>query len=158
MTLAENLLRKLSDWRPSGGGRHSWAEAFPAAGWIVRVAADKADSLSCLVWEVTLTRTAEPPTGLALKDWATAIASRVTGLMEPLKVHEIDETRSEAVLRSVAPARKGEALTYYEIRLIDLTTAVVRRYTANNTAPGRTQIAFALTHESLAKLAGDIAG
>jgi hypothetical protein len=78
--------------------------------------------------------------------------------MEPLKVHEIDETRSEAVLRSVAPAKKGEALAYYEIRLTDLTTAVVRRYTANNTAPGRTQIAFALTHESLAKLAGDIAG
>jgi hypothetical protein len=158
MTLAENLLPKLSEWRPSGSGRHSWAEAFPAAGWTVRVAADKADSLSCLVWELTLLRTNEPPPGIALKDWAEAIASRATGLMEPLTVHEVDETRGEAVLRSTSPARKGDALAYYEIRLSGLTTAIVRRFSASKTASGRVQIAFALTHETIAKLATDIAG
>jgi hypothetical protein len=122
------------------------------------VSADKADSLSCLVWELTLTRTAEAPTTLTLKDWSAAIASRVGGLMEPLVVHEVDEVRGEAILRSTAPAKKGEALAYYEVRLSGLTTATVRRFHASKSAPGRTQVAFALTHESLAKLAGDIAG
>jgi hypothetical protein len=157
MTLAENLLPKLSDWRPSGVGRHSWAGAFPSAGWTVRLAADKTDTLSCLVWELTLTRTAEPPETLTLQSWAAQIADRVTGLLEPLKVHEVDETSQEAVLRSEKPARKNDDLSYYEIRLNGLTSAVVHRYAANREVTGRTQISFALTHETIAKLAGDVA-
>jgi hypothetical protein len=158
MTLAENLLPKLSDWRPSGDGRHSWAGAFPAAGWTVRLAADKTDTLSCLVWELTLTRTAEPPHNLTLQSWAAQVADRVTGLLEPLKIHEVDEMRQEAILRSKSPAKKGDDLSYYEVRLSGLTTAVVRRYAASKVIIGRTQISFALTHETIAKLAGDIAG
>ena len=158
MTLPELFLPRLSDWRPAGTGRHSWSEAFPAAGWSVRLAADKADSLSCLVWELTLTRTADAPAGLTLSAWASATASRVGGLLEPLKVHEIDEARGEAVLRSVAPTKKGDSLAYYEVLLTGTTTAVVRRFYATRVESGRAQIAFALTHETLAKLAGDIAG
>jgi hypothetical protein len=158
MTLTESLLPKLSEWRPSGAGRHSWAETFPDAGWLVRVSADKADSLSCLVWEITLTRTGEPPAGLTLAGWARAAAARVGGLMEPLAVHEIDETGGVAILRSTAPAKKGEALAYYEVRLAGVASAVVRRFTATKSAPGRSQVAFALTHETIAKLAGDVAG
>lgn len=158
MTLAESLLPRLSEWRPAGGGRHSWAEAFPAAGWTVGLAADKADTLSCLAWELALTRTAEPPDGLSLKGWAAAVAARVTGLMEPLTVHEVDEARQEAILRSAAPAKKGEWVSYYEVRLTGLKSAVVRRLTATRAEPGRDQVAFAVTHETLAKLAGDIAG
>jgi len=157
MTLAENLLPKLSEWRPAGDGRHSWASTFPAFGWTVRLAADKADTLSCLVWELTLARTAESSHALTLQAWASQVADRVTGLLEPLKLHEVDETRQEAILRSESPARKGDALFYYEVRLSGLTTAVVHRYSASKTVPGRTQISFALTHETLAKLAGDIA-
>ena len=158
MTLAESLLPKLSEWRPAGDGRHSWAAAFPAAGWTVRLAADRADTLSCLVRELALARTAEPPAGLTLRGWAAAVAERVTGLLEPLKIYEVDETRNEAVLRSEAPAKKGVALAYYEVRLTGLTAATVRRFTGSKTEGGRTQVAFALTHEALAKLAGDIAG
>lgn len=158
MTLAETLLPRLSSWRPAGEGRHSWSESFPEAGWTVHLAADKADTLSCLVWELTLTRAGEPPAGTNLKDWAAAVAGRVTGLMEPLGLHEVDTTRDEAVLRSSAPAKKGEKLAYYEVRLHGLTRAVVRRFQASKAAPGREQVGFALTHEVLAKLAGDIAG
>lgn len=158
MTLAESLLPKLSEWTPAGAGRHSWAAAFPAEGWTVRVAADKADSLSCLVWELSLERTAEPPAGLTLKTWAEAIADRAGGLMEPLKVYEVDETRGEALLRSDEPARKGEGLAYYEVRLAGLTGATVRRFAASRGSAVRTQVAFALTHEALARVAGDVAG
>ena len=158
MTLTESLLRKLSDWRPAGAGRHSWAESFPGQGWLVRLSADRADSLACLVWELALTRTQEPPAELTLKGWAEAIAARVGGLMEPLVVYEVDETRGEAILRSKLPTQKGDALSYYEVHLAGLNSAVARRFAASQSVPGRTQAAFALTHESLARLAGDIAG
>ncbi len=158
MTLAENLLRRLSEWRPAGEGRHSWAASFPEAGWAVQVAADKVDSLSALVWELTLTRTGEPPAGTTLAGWAQAVCGRASGLVEDLTVYEVDATRDEAVLRSDAPSRRGDGLAYYEVRLHGLTRATVRRFAASQEKPGRTQVSFALTHEVLAKLAGDIAG
>lgn len=157
MTLNEKLLPKLSDWRPVGDGRHSLNAAFPDEGWSVQLAADKADTLSCLLWEVSLARTSEVPAQFSLRDWAARVASRVTGLMEPLRVLEVDDARGEAVLRSDTPAKKGERVAYYEVRLANGTTATVRRFHASRTASGREQVAFAITHEALAKLASDIA-
>jgi hypothetical protein len=124
----------------------------------VTLTADRADTLSCLVWELTLARTGAAPEGLTLRGWAEGIAARATGLLEPLKLLEVDDARNEAVLRSTAPARKGERVAYYEVRLHGLDRAVVRRFSADRTKTGREQTAFALTHEVLAKLAGDIAG
>ena len=50
-------------------------------------------------------------------------------------------------------------MLYYEVHLRGLTHATVRRFQANRAAgTRREQVAFALTHEVLAKLAGDIAG
>jgi hypothetical protein len=158
MTLTENLLPRLSEWRPAGGGRHSFSATIPEAGWTVHLAADKADSLSCLVWELTLSRTGEAPEGLTLRAWAEGVAKRATGLLEPLKLLEVDDARGEAILRSESPAKKGERLAYYEVRLTGLGRATVRRFNAARTESGREQVAFALTHEVLAKLAGDIAG
>ncbi len=158
MTLTESLLPKLSEWTPAGDGRHSWAATFASQGWSVGLTADKMDSLSCLLWELALTRTAEPPVGLTLKSWASSIADRVAGLMEPLSVYEVDETRNEAILRSEAPGRKGDALAYYELRLSGLTSATLRRFMAAKATSGRTQIAFPVTHETLAQVIGHIAG
>lgn len=158
MTLTESLLPKLSEWRPAGDGRHSLAAAIPEVGWTANLTADKADSLSCLVWELTLARTGDAPNGLTLKTWAEGVARRVTGLLEPLRVLEVDGACGEAVLRSDSPAKKGERLAYYEVKLHGTDRAVVRRYAASRTEAGRDQVAFALTHEVLAKLAGDIAG
>lgn len=158
MTLTEKLLPELSEWRPAGLGRHSLAAGFPADGWSVQLTADKTDTLSCLVWELALDRTSAAPEGATVKAWAEGVAARVVGLLEPLKVLEVDAVRGEALLRSAAPAKKGEAVAYYEVRLFGTSRADVRRFTASRTASGRTQVAFALTHEVLAKLAGDIAG
>jgi hypothetical protein len=130
----------------------------PDAGWAVHLTADRADTLSCLVWELTLARTAAAPDGLTLAGWAAGVAARAAGLLEPLKLLEADAARGEAVLRSAAPAKKGERVAYYEVRLFGLDRAVVRRFAADRTASGREQVAFALTHEVLAKLVGDIAG
>jgi len=156
MNLAEKLLPRLSEWQPTGAGRHSWST--DVEGWNLHLAVDRADSMSCLIWELTLSRTADAPAGLTLKAWAEGIVERVGGLMEDLKVYEIDPVADEAVLRSDSPSRRGAALAYYEVQLHGVRRAVVRRFTANKAKPGRDQSPFALTHEVMAHLAEDIIG
>ena len=159
MTLAETLQGRLAEWRPAGEGRHSWSENFPEAGWAVGVAADRTDSIGCLVWELSLARTGAAPAGLTLRGWADGVAARVSGLMEDLKVLEVDDVRQEAILRSDGPAVKGDDRLYYEVHLRGLSHATVRRYRGSVAAGARReQVAFALTHEVLAKLAEDVVG
>lgn len=153
MTPAEKVLQSLSEWHPSGAGRHSLALAVPGAG-TVRLTADRADALACLVWELGFERAA-PPAGV--RAWAEALAARATGLLEPLKLLEADEARGEAVLRSTAPAQTGGAVAYYELRLLADGRAALARYTATRGHSGREQVAFALTHEVIAKFAADLA-
>jgi hypothetical protein len=129
-----------------------------AHGRTVALTADQADSLSCLVWELAVAPAEPVAEPVALREWAAAVAKRATGLVEPLTVHEIDAARGEAVLRSTAPSAKGAALAYYEVRLHADGRAVVHRYYGSKAAPGREQVAFALTHEVVAKLADDLAG
>jgi len=159
MTLAETLQPRLDGWAPSGRGRHSWTEAFPEAGWTIHLAADKNDSLSTLVWEMTLVRRNDAPANFTLKAWADGIAARVSGLREDVRVIEIDDIANEALLRSDDPTRKGELASYYELRLTGLTQAVLRRFQANTTTHARReQVPFAVTHEVLADVASQIAG
>jgi len=154
MTLKEAILAKVADWRPSS--RQTILIPDHGAGWAVSVTADRSDELGCLVWEAVARRTTgrrEEP----LRAWADRVAGRVTGLLEPLAVVEVDVQRDEAVLRSEEPARRGEDLFYYEVLLNGAGEAAVRRYRSSS-QPGtrREQIPFALTHESLAKLLGDV--
>jgi hypothetical protein len=104
-------------------------------------------------------RRAAPPAGDApsLRDWAARIARRVTGLLEPLKVIEVDLPRGEALLRSDEPAHRGDDLFYYEVVLRGAREANVRRYHgARPPNARRKQVSFALTHEAIAKLAFDL--
>jgi hypothetical protein len=155
MTVHETLLQRLAEWRPQG--RQTLAVAPEDACWTVAVTADRCDEVGCLVWELTLRRTAAPATGWSVKAWAERAADRVTGLLEPLKVLEVDTLRDEALLRSDEPARRGEQLHYYELLLKGSGEAQLRRYrAAPNGQARREQEAFALTHEALAKVAADL--
>jgi hypothetical protein len=91
-----------------------------------------------------------------LERWANGVARRVTGLMEPLRVLEIDIQRNEALLRSNEPTRRSADLFYYEVLLKGTQAASVRRYQGNPDGGRREQVPFGLTHEALAKLIGDL--
>ena len=159
MSLAEVLQESLGNWRVAGDGRHTLAKQLPDHGWAVHLEAERVDTLGALVWELTLSRTVDAPAGLTLKGWADGIAARATGLLEPLRVLEVDEAMGVALLRSGGPTRRGPDALYYEVRLTGVTGAVVRRFKADVESGGRReQVAFALTHEVLAKLAADVAG
>jgi hypothetical protein len=155
MTLEETLLAKLAEWHPPAG-RQTLTVSDQEAGWTVLVTANRRETLGSLVWEAAIHRT--PPAGETMRSWADRIADRVTALMEPLELIEIDAERNEGLVRSAGPSKRGEDLFYYEVLLRGTTQAVVRRYQASHT-PGskREQVAFAVTHEALARLASDLA-
>jgi hypothetical protein len=154
--IAETLLPKLSDWRPMGAGPHSFAAPLEN-GWQIAITADQAESLGCRAIGVSVTRPAtKPTTASELTEWAIRSARRVTGLLEPLKVIEVDAIRSEAILRSDPPANRGTAVQYYELVLTGTHSASLRRYQAERTGGRRETIPFALTHETIAKIAEDL--
>ena len=111
------------------------------------------------MWEVTLRSTVASAAadGNALAAWAHRTAERVTGLLESLKVVEVDPIRNEALLRSDLPSWQGDDVAYYEVILNGAGRASVQRFRGSRQpGPRRDQILFSLTREALAKLAGDL--
>lgn len=156
MTLDETLLTSLSDWQPTGDGPHAYSDNT-AGGWTVGLSADKADTVGCALTELSVNRPSMPTTAAELTNWAVRCADRVTGLLEPLKLIEVDAGRSEAILRSDAPAVRGDDLRYYELHLRGKHQATLRRYQASRTGSGaRKAVPFALTHEAIAKVVADV--
>jgi len=155
MTLANTLLEKLTEWQPLPG-RQTLHAADAASGWSLQLTADRSDALGCLVWELTLGRTAEP-LALPLGDWAGRLTEAVTGLLEPLKVVEVDAERQEGFLRSGTPVGRGSKRLHYELFLRGTREVTLRRFQAAADGPGkREQIAFAATHENLAKIVEEL--
>lgn len=158
MTLAEKLLPKLAEHRPTSPGRTTWTHADAASGWTVVLTIDKADALSCQLAEVALTR-ATPAgwDGPALKVRAEKIAANVTGLLEPLRLVELDGLRAEAVLRSSAPTSRGEKRSHYELRVKGTGAATLTRFQAGlDRTAKREPVGFSLTHEVLGKFLDDV--
>jgi len=149
MTLENTLLEKLSEWQPAAGRQELYV---PVEGWNTTIAADRSDVLGCLLWELSVRR--DGTDGVDLQKWATSVARQAGDLS--LKIVEIDTTRNEAQLRSETPQQRGGKRLYHELLLSSLGTAVLRRFQAADGNKARQQVAFAVTHEALAKLASDI--
>jgi hypothetical protein len=155
MTLDELLLEKLAKWRPDSA-RETLDVRHADGGWEVAVTADHVDVVGCRLWEVALRRPGDT-SAVDLAARAGHVADRVTGLLEPLRLLEVDAGKNEALLRSEAPARRGEDRFYYEVVLQGDGAVTVRRYQAPPQGePRRRQVAFSLTHEALAKLVHDL--
>lgn len=149
MTLENNLRQQLNN--PEPGGFHVQAD-----GWNITVAAEKKDSLSCALNALTLEKAC--PITEEVRAWATRIAERATGLMEPLRLIEADAKQGIAILRSDEPARREGKALYYELELrhTDRKSATLRRF-AGQIGEKREAVPFVLTHDAIVKLALDIA-
>jgi hypothetical protein len=93
----------------------------------------------------------------ALKEWGDRLSSRVTYLMEPLKVLEIDAGGGEVQIRSQNPTPRSEQRGYYEVRLFRQGSLRMERFAFDATTRERSQIPCQLTREVLERLADDIA-
>jgi len=156
MTLAEAILENLAKWRPHTS-RETLEVASPETGWNVTVEADTVEGLGASIWELAVRRLMPPDQPEDLAARAHRVADRVTGLLEPLSLVEVDTQQGVAQLRSETPARRGEDRFYYEALLHPDGAAQVRRFRGPNAGdPRRQQVPFTLTHEALAKLADDL--
>jgi hypothetical protein len=150
MTPLENLQDQLSRWQPSDG-----PSAFTAdfGDWTVRIDAEQTDRIGCLVRELSVTRSAAGESPIVVGPWARKVAANAVGLLEPLRVIEVDGERNAAILRSDAPARAGDRAAYYEAALDGRGVGTLRRYVADVKAGTRRDaMPFALTRETIAKV------
>jgi hypothetical protein len=150
MTLAKALQSKLAE-HPSSTPLQVQVSEGP---WTATVDARSGDAHSVLADEIRLERSA--PADGSVQRWAASIASRVTGLLEPLKVLEVDAATERAVLRSATPSSKDGEPVYYEMNLAATSKATLNRYQGTYEAGKKRQpIPFALTHEAIEKLVND---
>lgn len=149
MTLGETLLRKLGSDR-ADESRSPLIASDAATGWTASLAIDKNDALSCSLAELVCERVGDPqPT----RAWADSLVKRVRGLMEPLRVIEVDAQRDEAVLRSDSPTVRNEKRAHYELRLLGGRKATLKRFAAATEGGAKREaVPFALTHEVLGQL------
>ena len=157
MTLAEALLAKLAEPRTASPGRFTLLHSDGAAGWSVAMNIDKADALGCQLSEIACERIS----GAApdLKAWAESLANRVTGLMEPLQVVEVDLLKNEALLRSDEPTIRNQKRAHFELKLEGGRRAILRRYQAAiDPFAKREPTSFVLTNEVLGNLIDDLTG
>jgi len=155
MTLEELLLQKLAKWRPDNN-RPTLEVADPSSGWTIHLGAECVEQVGSRLTELTLGRTT-PLEGVDLKSRAERIAGRTTGLLEALQLIETDPQGGSALLRSGSPSKRGEDLYYYELLLRQDGGSSLKRYQASQEAGKRRQaVPFALTHEVLGKLVGDL--
>ncbi len=92
----------------------------------------------------------------ALNEWGTRLSSRITYLMEPLKVLEIDAGGGEVQLRSQNPTARNAERGYYEMRLFRQGMLRMQRFTFDEATRQRRPSACQLTREVLERLAEDI--
>jgi hypothetical protein len=91
----------------------------------------------------------------ALRARADAISKRVTYLMEPLVVLEIDPLAGEVELRSQSPTERGVLKSYYEVRLNKQGTVRLSRVVFDATRHRRA-VPCQMTLEVLERLVDDL--
>lgn len=93
----------------------------------------------------------------ALNAWGDRLAKRVTYLLEPLKVLEIDAGGGEVQVRSQAPTTRGEHRGFYEVRLFKQGVLRMDRFAFHEVTRQRSKTSCQFTREVLERLADDIA-
>jgi hypothetical protein len=107
--------------------------------------------------EFATTSRPEEWTPEALRGWGERLASRVTYLMEPLKIFEVDAGGGEVQIRSQVPTTRAERRGYYEIHLFKQGSLRMERYAFDETNRQRRTVPCQLTREVLERLADDLA-
>jgi hypothetical protein len=96
-------------------------------------------------------------TSEALNEWGSRLAARITYLMEPLKVLEIDSGGGEVQIRSQSPTTRDTERGYYEMRLFRQGMLRMQRFTYDAATKNRRESPCQLTREVLERLSDDIA-
>jgi hypothetical protein len=108
-------------------------------------------SFNSLRLETTELASADAP---RLERIGTALAARLTYLMEPIAPIEVDAGACTVQLRSSPPQRDDDGRSYYELMVRRGGEVTLARYRKEN-GDARRQIAATVTREVLLRLVGD---
>lgn len=151
MTPAKNLRQSLSDPNLGSSGSVS-ASAGP---WTATANTPHRDKIGAEIDELTVER-ASPGPG-SVKSWADRFTgTNIPGMLEPLKVQEVDAGKNEALIRSSPPSQNDAGTDYYEVKMHGTQKASVKRYHAEGGK--RDPIPFTLTHDGIEKLVDGLTG
>ncbi len=92
----------------------------------------------------------------ALNGWGRRLADRVTYLLEPLKVVEVDTGGGQVQIRSTTPTPRADQHGFYEIRLTRQGVLRFERFGFDDATRQRRRRSCQLTREVLERLADDI--
>lgn len=157
MSLRQKLAGELQRLAgASGAGRVTVADP---GGLRLEVEFVAVDSMSCRFSELALFVPALQNAGFdALRQWADALAQRITYLLEQIGPLEYDPGAGQVLIRSVRPDVLPDGSQYYEIVLSAHAggSFSLRRYRSTKGQPGRAPVDITVTHEVLLKLADDL--
>jgi hypothetical protein len=157
MTLESTLQKKLGErYHLDDPEAQTPRRPLQHNGWTVTFNTEAREALCSSFRDVIFQRDVQQDAGDP-RAWAERIGRTVTGLLEPLKLMEVDAGQNIALLRSAAPTPNDPGLDYHEIELHGVNKAVVRRFRGFQEAgKKRAQIPFTLTYAALAKLIGGV--
>jgi len=116
-----------------------------------------ADQLSCLVSELTVRATdGRTLTTEDLRETADTLCHRLTYLLEPIRVLEVDAEAGEVQARSQPPEKQPDRVRYYELRFATPSTLRLQRFEKRKESGERQQIPLQMTYELLEKLTNDL--
>jgi hypothetical protein len=92
----------------------------------------------------------------ALKAWGDRLVPRLTYLMEPLVVLEVDPVGGEVELRSQVPTSRNGLRSYYEVRLDRRGALRIARIAYEEATRERRTVACQMTREAVERLADDL--
>ncbi len=139
------------------GGRVSGAVHVDAGPLHLSGEVKLADQLSCLLDELTVRATdGRVLTTDLLRESADSLCRRLSYLLEPIRVLEVDAEAGEVQARSQPPDKQPDRIRYYELRFATPSTLRLQRFEKRSDTSSRQQIPLQLTYELLEKLTDDI--
>ena len=159
MSYKETLNQELS--RLAGYSSTSTKTVHLAGPNQVEVAVDftAVDSMSCSLAAIRINVPSLAGAGFrVLKEWAQALSSRITYLLENIGPIEYSPDQGQVLIRSTPPDQQSGETKFYEILLQSHNAGrfSLRRYRAEKGTPGRKAVDIHVTHEVLQKLVGDL--
>jgi hypothetical protein len=108
--------------------------------------------------QLTYTRSDRPEwTTDALRAWGDRLSARLTYLLEPLVVLEVDAEAGEVELRSARPSKREGARSYYQVGLRKEGRLDFQRFRFEEADRSRHPVPCQFTREVLERLVDDLA-
>ena len=161
MNLGEALVRQLHDFlkKESQGSDKERQYVFETLldTFKIMLTVKDFDKFSFVLERVELSQPGQQRLSIdKLQHQAEALINKITYLLEPFRLVELDAANLKIQLRSKHPEKQGSKISFYEILLVATPAQTFVRYQYDNHDQVRKPQPFHVTNEILVKLINDM--